>query len=610
MKKTNFRKGVAAIGVFLIASLATAQPTFDWLRTYTGTYVGFTGGITAVKTDASGNVYVVSNVGNGVSPDWFWDIVVKKYNAAGTEQWSTTIDGVFDVYAYDLDLDSAGNVFVAGLSSLDATLADTDILCAKFNGATGAQMFSNTISNPSDHYGYAVVGDGSGGAWVAGEAPEGGAQYNAGLYRVTSAGAITLVHSVGTDGVYETFDALARVGSDVLVSGPVKGAGGVNDYDARLVRMNTSNAVVWSHNYNSASGESFEQPYDIAVDGSGNAYMALRSGRVLSGTAFTQQFGMVRKVSSSGAGVYATELGTGATYVGAAVTLAVNGSGEVFVASQSSTTGAADSFDIQVNKLNASGAIVNTATYNNPANFNDLPVDSAIDGSGLYVVAGWVPQAGVNRDILLLGYTTAGAQSYAVVWNNTANNDWDVANGMALSSSAIYIGGYTDDATTRYSALLKFNNGSAPVNLGPSSFTIVQGTPFGGGLSELQASDDLKVFILNDESTPNAEIRFNATSPSAAPSAVTFRIEASATRNDLSQFTEVQRTNGTWQLADFRLSTLVDSTATYNFAAPASQFIGAGNALVSRTRWIPTADLEAGDGWSEQVDWVQWTVTP
>ena len=74
----------------------------------------------AVQIDAAGNVYVAGNVSGDLAiapgtnrPDRV-DGFVTKYGPDGTEQWTHTIDSLFDDYAYDLAIDSTGDLYVVG----------------------------------------------------------------------------------------------------------------------------------------------------------------------------------------------------------------------------------------------------------------------------------------------------------------------------------------------------------------------------------------------------------------------------------------------------------------------------------------------------------------
>lgn len=139
----------------------------------------------------------------------------------------------------------------------------------------------------------------------------------------------------------------------------------------------------------------------------------------------------------------------------------------------------------------------------------------------------------------------------------------------------------------------------------PSSYAIVAGTNFGGNVASLGGSDEDKVFILNDETEPNATIEITTKCVSQPATSATIKFEISATRNDLSVFMDTFKYGSTnnWVNRDFSLSSLTDVTRTVNLTGTnVADLVSLGGDAKSRIRWIPTSDLEAADGWSEAID--------
>lgn len=147
-----------------------------------------------------------------------------------------------------------------------------------------------------------------------------------------------------------------------------------------------------------------------------------------------------------------------------------------------------------------------------------------------------------------------------------------------------------------------------PEFVGPTGFNILSGTPFGGNNASLQASDDDKVFILQDESDPNGILVFEGTAPCffAEGGSVTF--ETGASRDDISFFYErFSRNAGNFVPLGASVSTLSDNTVSFNLGAFASDAINLPDrAIAARLRAVPQTDLEASDGWLEAVDMVRW----
>lgn len=141
---------------------------------------------------------------------------------------------------------------------------------------------------------------------------------------------------------------------------------------------------------------------------------------------------------------------------------------------------------------------------------------------------------------------------------------------------------------------------AAPIS--PSGIETELGIPFGGDLPQVLASDDDYYYILNDENEPNGRVRMDVTGIAANPSYVTARLEASASRNDLSLFIQVRNTvTSSYQQYALGTSTLNDSTYTFKSASSVHEWVNQG-ASNWRILWIPNQDLEAADGWAEAID--------
>lgn len=151
---------------------------------------------------------------------------------------------------------------------------------------------------------------------------------------------------------------------------------------------------------------------------------------------------------------------------------------------------------------------------------------------------------------------------------------------------------------------VKIGSPVAPVV--PSGLTQELGTPFGGGLSDVQASDDSHYFVLNDENEPTARVRFDFGGLALNPTYMTVTAEAAATRNDLSVFIQVgNQVSSTYAQFVLGNSTLTDTVYTYRSATNVHQVVSALGVARFKLVWIPNEDLVAEDGWSELVDHFQ-----
>jgi uncharacterized protein (TIGR03437 family) len=146
---------------------------------------------TAVASDVQGNVYVV---GLTYSPDFpvspeaaqthlggTSDAFVAKLGPDGKRIWATYLGGLLDDWATGVSLDSAGNVWVTGItrsanfplvnpiqSSLDGGASDNyDAFVAKLDPNGTTLLYSTFLGGPADDAGAGIVVDPVGNAYVA-----------------------------------------------------------------------------------------------------------------------------------------------------------------------------------------------------------------------------------------------------------------------------------------------------------------------------------------------------------------------------------------------------------------------------------------------------------
>ncbi len=155
------------------------------------------------------------------------------------------------------------------------------------------------------------------------------------------------------------------------------------------------------------------------------------------------------------------------------------------------------------------------------------------------------------------------------------------------------------------------NNLAAYEGLTPDSFSIVEGLYFGGDLDSLGRSDDNHLFVLNDEDTPNAEVRFISTCAIQPATSATFTYEIGSDRNDLAVFVETLVFGETpaWVIRDLQTSTLTDTSYTVTInGGNLEGLVSSAGSMQARIRWIPFSDLEIVDGWSERIDHFTWVL--
>ena len=290
-------------------------------------------------------------------PLWFARQAGGAGDAAGALTWNTFIGGSGDDYGNAVTVDASGSVYVAGTSS--ATWGSPvrafgggnfDGFAAKINSSGGLTW--NTFLGGTGHDdGQAIATDGSGNVYAAGTSQTTwgtpvrafGGSFDAYVAKLNSSGAVTWSTFLGGNSS-DSAHALAVDGSaNVYVAGassatwgtPVAAFGGGND--AFAAKLDVNGNLVWN---TFMGGTATHAARAIAVDGSGNVYLAGDSDQTW-GTPirpFTAQFdeAFVAKLNSSGALVWNTFLGGSKSSYGHAI--AVDGSGNVYAAGESAST--------------------------------------------------------------------------------------------------------------------------------------------------------------------------------------------------------------------------------------------------------------------------------
>jgi hypothetical protein len=219
------------LSVLLIPSVLAAQVTRSWAVQYerlnapgSGCGSSFlnSGGATArgrnmLAADAAGNAYFTGATSSGDT----MDVLTVKYDSQGVVQWAVQYDGGSADCGDAVAVDASGNVYVAGQSWTEAGFGDQGyVLVIKYN-ASGVEQWATWYVSGVLNGGFALAVDSSGNVYVAGE------------------------H-------YSSIDDLHRM---------------------MTLKLDTAGAIQWVRG--ASHGYDYEESsvYDLALDGSGNAYV-------------------------------------------------------------------------------------------------------------------------------------------------------------------------------------------------------------------------------------------------------------------------------------------------------------------------------------------------
>lgn len=501
-----------AAGLFLLPTLLSAQPSLSWsvrhdeggfeqagCATCFDNFLGFKANVRgrqAIAADAAGNVYVTGVTTAGATED----VLTVKYNSQGVMQWAVTYDGGEADQGFAVTVDASGNVYVTGRSWTETQYGLHGYLLAVKYNASGVQQWATRYVSGVLSAGFAVAVDGSGNAYVAGEYYSGSSDLHSMFtVKVNAAGAIqwTRLAFYGYD--YEESSAydLALDGSgNAYVTGFLYKPGdpGIRDY--LTVKYSPSGAGLWAQAYETGG---IDEAYDVAVDGSGNVHVAGTSGVVRYSSAGAQQWvgafdGVAHALINAGGFVYAT---------------GVSGT------------------DIVTARYDGTGTRLWSTAYN--LGGDEQAFALRLVGNTLYV-AGFS-----GTDALVVGFDKdLGSSSWFDLYDSGAD---DRAYSMAFTgTSDFWVGGTSggDYLTVKY---------TVPVQSGPSllSLTLTPATIAGGCKTSTG-----KVTLTGPAPAGGAVVQLGNTNPAATvPSSVTVPAGATSAKFTITSTTVTASQTGT-----------------------------------------------------------------
>jgi len=304
-------------------------------------------------------------------------------SAQVTEEWVVRFDGAAtgEDRANAVAVDAQGNVYVTGQGGIDGT--DVDYATIKYN-AQGVQQWLATYNGPANGNDIAggIAVDQAGNVYVTGS-------------------------SIGLNS---------------------------SDEDYATVKYDPNGNQQWAMRYN-GPGNALDEPFDIAVDLLGNAYVTGRSNRT--GGHFEGLDFLTIKYNSAGVEQWVVRFnGTGNDW-DQANAIEVDALGNVYVTGHSAFDVGTAFHDFWTFKYNSSGNVVWFARFNGPGDNWDEAVDLKLDDDGNVYVTGLSAGSASNWDYATLKYNNAGVQQWSGVFNGPVGEfDFppDVPRALAVGS--------------------------------------------------------------------------------------------------------------------------------------------------------------------------------
>ena len=406
-------------------------------------------GANSVVVDAVGNVYVTgrsSGIGTNI------DYATLKYDADGNQVWVARYNGPGnnEDWANSLAVDGDGNIYVTGASGGSGT--GNDYATVKYD-ASGNQIWVARYNGPGNggDVAYSLAVDGGGNVYVTGYSDAGGTGYDYTTVKYDALGHQLWVarYNGPGNGWDEAYSLAVDSSGNVYVAGFSDG-GETND-DYATVKYNSAGVEQWVAGYN-GPGNQHDQAYSLAVDGLGNVYVTGRSG----GSGTSLDYTTV-KYDALGYQRWVARYNGPANYWDEAFFLAVDGGGNVYVTGRS-WGGGTSYFDYATVKYDASGNQIWVARYNGPGNEQDQAYSLAVDGGGNVYVAGFSYGGETHEDYATVKYDASGNQVWVARYNGPGNSN-DEAYSLAIDGGGnVYVTGQSygsgtndDYCTIKYS---------------------------------------------------------------------------------------------------------------------------------------------------------------
>ncbi len=423
----------------ILPALLSAQVDTTWTRRYVGP-ANDGDIINAMVIDNLGNVYV-TGYSEGVNT--LYDYCTIKYYVNGNVAWIKRFDGPGNDYdnANTIAVDNLGNVYVTGSSKSSSAVSSYDYLTIKYN-SSGDTVWTRRYNGPGNNndFAYAVAVDSSGNVYVAGLSAGSGTNDDFATIKYNSAGVqewVSRYNGPGNNGDAAYSMKLDRQGN-IYVTGASIGSG--TNWDYATIKYYPNGDTAWVRRYN-GTGNSADEAYMVAVDGSGKVYVTGYTNNASSGYDYT-----TIKYNALGDTLWVRKYAYSGNSQDYAEALALDSHGNVYVTGYSSVTGGTN-FDYATLKYDSLGNEIWSRRYNGTANAGDYGYALAIDAQDNVYVTGASYNSIIYSDIVTIKYDPLGNTIWSTTYDGLYHkDDWPCA--IALYNTAnIYVAGVSCDST-------------------------------------------------------------------------------------------------------------------------------------------------------------------
>ena len=338
----HFVAACAVLAVWAAAVQADPPPPTLWTRQICST-INALDWASGIAADGGGNVYVAGSTGGdlGGANQGGVDAFLLKYDGGGTEQWVRQFGTIKDDAATGIAVDSSGNSFITGHTDGDLGgpphgSSDAFIIACDSGGTT---QWSTQIGTGKYEWVAGIALDGSGNIYITGSTDgdlggpnQGG--YDAFIAKFDSGGTVQWTRQMGsTDRDYGQGIAVDGSGNSYIAGHTSGDLAGPNQgyHDAFIAKYDSAGTEQWRRQIGTTAWDSAD---GIAVDASGNSYIAGYTTGDLAGPSQGDRDAFVAKYDSSGEVDWIRQLGGGEHVSYYYTGVATDSSGNAYVTGQ------------------------------------------------------------------------------------------------------------------------------------------------------------------------------------------------------------------------------------------------------------------------------------
>ena len=358
-----------------------------WVRRYDDP-TGSGDGATAIAVDLSGNVFVTGGSAG--------DVATLKYNSTGDLLWVKKWDSPFHLGdgGNDIALDDMGNVYVTGISWAN----HWNCVTIKYD-TDGIEQWSTIYAGPGFDFDEArsIAIDNSGNVFITGRGGENGYGDYLTIKYSTNGDSLWAKYYDGiSNDLDEAYSVAVDNSDNVYVTG--RSLGITSGYDIVTIKYSPVGDSLWVRRFNGSAND-VDEAYDIAVDNYGNVYVSGKSNTT--GNSFDY---VTIKYDTDGAEQWVRTYNGPEYAYDIAYSIVLDDSGNAYVTGESNG-GSPGYVDFATVKYNTNGVEQWVERFNGAANNLDIGRSIAVDGSGNVYVTGESVGSGTEYDFATIKYS-------------------------------------------------------------------------------------------------------------------------------------------------------------------------------------------------------------